>query len=102
MLDYYTYSTNDKYFYGLFNYQFRRFGLTQFDYFRRQGMRENLIFNVLLTPESKQYAEVGYAMNYILRFFRFEFVTSWQDYKYQDFAFRLGIATDIKSILGGF
>ncbi len=101
MLDYYTYSTNDKYFYGLFNYQFRRFGLTQMNYFRRQGIRENLLFNVLLTPESHQYAEVGYAINYILRLLRLEFVTSWQDYKYQAFAVRFGVATDFKSILGG-
>ncbi len=100
MLDYYRYSTNDEYFSGLFNYQFRRFGLTQFDFFRRQGIRENLLLNVLLTPESQQYAEVGYAINYILRFLRVEFVTSWQDYKYQEFAVRFGIATDFQSIFG--
>ncbi len=47
MLDYYLYSTDDEYAYGLFNYQFRRFALTQFDYFRRQGIRENVIFNTL-------------------------------------------------------
>ncbi|MEO6131874.1 MAG: DUF5686 family protein [Saprospiraceae bacterium] len=102
MLDYYTYSTNDRYLYGLFNYQFRRFALTQMNYFRRQGIRENVLFNVLLTPESRQYAEVGYAINYILRFLRIEFVTSWQEYKYQDFAVRVGVATDFQSILGGF
>ncbi len=100
MLDYYTYSTNQEYFYGLFNYQFRRFGLTQFEYFRRQGIRENVIFNVLLTPSSEQYAEIGYSINYILRFMRIEFVTSWQDYTYQDFAVRFGIATDFQSIFG--
>jgi hypothetical protein len=101
MLDYYTYSTNDKYFYGLFNYQFRRFGLTQFNYFRRQGIRENVIFNTLLTKESQQYAEIGYAINYILRFMRIEFVTNWQDYQYQNFAVRFGIATDFQSLFGG-
>ncbi len=100
MLDYYTYSTNDKYFYGLLNYQFRRFGLTQFDYFRRQGIRENVLLNVLLTDESQKYAEVGYSINYILRFFRIEFVTNWQDYKYQNFAVRFGVATDFQSIFG--
>lgn len=100
MLDYYTYSTDDEYFSGLFNYQFRRFGLTQFEFFRRQGIRENVIFNVLLTPESQQYAELGYGINYIFRFMRIEFVTSWQDYKYQDFALRFGVATDFQSLLG--
>ncbi|MEO5906500.1 MAG: DUF5686 family protein, partial [Saprospiraceae bacterium] len=98
MLDYYYYSTNDEFFTGLFNYQFRRFGLTQFDYFRRMGIRENLLLNVLLTPESKKYAEVGYAINYLFRFLRVEFVTSWQEYKYKDFALRVGVATDFQSI----
>jgi hypothetical protein len=56
---------------------------------------------VLLTPESQQYAEVGYGINYILRVLRIEFVTSWQDYKYQDFAVRFGVATDFKSVFGG-
>lgn len=102
MLDYYLYSTKDQYAYGLFNYQFRRFGLTQFDYFRRQGIRENVIFNTLLSPESDQYAEIGYGINYIFRFFRLEFVTSWQDYQYQDFAVRIGIATDFDSIFRRF
>ncbi|MEP6646578.1 MAG: DUF5686 family protein [Saprospiraceae bacterium] len=102
MLDYYTYSTNDQYVYGLFNYQFRRFALTQMNFFRRQGIRENLLFNTLLTPQSQQYAEVGYAINYIFRVLRVEFVTSWQDYRYKDFAIRFGVATDFQSILGGF
>jgi hypothetical protein len=100
MLDYYRYSTNDEYASGLFNYQFRRFALTQFDFFRRQGIRENVLFNVLLTPESQQYAEIGYALNYVLRFLRVEFVTSWQDYTYQDFALRIGVATDFQSLFG--
>ncbi len=102
LLDYYTYSTNDEYVYGLFNYQFRRFMLTQWDYFRRQGIRENIIFNVLVTPESQQYAEVGYAINYILRVLRVEFVTSWQDYQYMDFGIRFGVATDFSAVFGGF
>ncbi len=102
MLDYYTYSSNAEYAYGLFNYQFRHFALTQFEYFKRQGIRENIIFNTLLSPESQQYAEVGYAINYILRFLRVEFITSWQDFKYQEFALRFGIATDFNSIFGGF
>jgi hypothetical protein len=102
MLDYYRHSTREEYAYALFNYQFRRFALTQIHSFRRSGIRENLILNTLFTPTSQQYAEVGYAINYILRVLRIEFVTSWQDFKYQEFGFRFGIATDFKSILGGF
>jgi hypothetical protein len=100
MLDYYLYSTNDEYAYGLFNYQFRRFALTQFEFFRKEGIRENIILNTLITPQSQQYAEIGYAVNYVFRFMRIEFVTSWQDYKYKDFAVRFGIATDFQSIFG--
>ena len=102
MLDYYLYSTNDEFAYGLFNYQFRRFALTQFEHFRRQGIRENVIFNTLISPESNQYAEIGYGINYIFRVARIEFVSSWQDFAYKDFAVRVGIATDFSSIFGGF
>ena len=56
--------------------------------------------NVLLTPTSEQYAEVGYAVNYVFRILRIEFVTSWQDYQYKDFAIRFGVATDFQSIFG--
>lgn len=100
MLDYYFYSTREEYFYSLLNYQFRRLLLTQFEYFQRKGIRENVILNTLFTPESKQYAEVGYAVNYLFRFMRLEFVTSWQEYKYMDFAVRVGIATDFQSLFG--
>jgi len=100
-LDYYTYSTNDEYAYGLFNYQFRRFVLTQINHFRRSGIRENIIFNTLFSPTAQQYGEVGYGVNYIFRVLRIEFVSSWQDFKYKDFAFRVGVATDFKSLFGG-
>ena len=102
MLDYYLHSTRDEYAYGLFNYQFRRFALTQINSLRRSGIRENIIFNALFTPTSQQYAEVGYAINYILRFLRVEFVTAWQDLEYKEFGIRLGVATDFKSLFGGF
>ena len=101
MLDYYLYSTNDEFAYGLFNYQFRHFALTQLTYFKRQGIRENIIFNALLSPDANQYAELGYGINYLLRVIRLEFVTSWQDYKYQNFAVRIGVATDFESLFGG-
>jgi len=100
-LDYYTYSTREEYAYALFNYQFRRFALTQIHDIRRSGIRENVIFNTLFSPTAQQYAEVGYAVNYIFRVLRVEFVSSWQDFTYKDFAFRIGVATDFKSIFGG-
>jgi hypothetical protein len=102
MLDYYLYSTDEEYAYALFNYQFRHFALTQFNHFKRSGIRENIIFNTLFTPQSNQYAEIGYGINYIFRIFRVEFVTSWQDFAYKDFAVRVGIATDFSSIFGRF
>lgn len=101
MLDYYTYSTKEEYAYTLMNYQFRRLALTQLTKFRRSGIRENIILNTLFTPTSQQYAEVGYGVNYIVRVFRIEFVTSWQDFKYKDFSFQIGVASDFQSIFGG-
>lgn len=100
MLDYYLYSTRDKYAYGLFNYQFRRFLITQLPFIRRTGMRENLIFNTLLSPTSDQYMEVGYALNYVLRIIRVELITQWQSFEYQRLGIRVGVATDFRSIFG--
>lgn len=101
MLDYYLYSTNDKYVYGIFNYQFRRLLLTQMPSIRRTGIRENVIFNTLLAPTADTYMEAGYAINYLFRIFRVEVITQWQDFTYRDLGIRVGLATDFQSIFRG-
>jgi hypothetical protein len=59
------------------------------------GIRENIFVNYLATPSSRNYAELGYSIDGILRIFRLEAAASFSSGQYQDYGFRLGIATNI-------
>jgi hypothetical protein len=95
LLDYYTYSTSDKYLTGNVHYQFRRFLVTSLPYVRMLGIREDVFVNYLATPIAKNYTEVGYSIDGILRIFRLEAAASFIDGKYVDYGFRIGVATTI-------
>ncbi len=95
LLDYYKYSTRDQYFTANVHYHFRKFLVTRFPMVRLTGITENVFVNYLATPTSKNYTEVGYGIDGILRIFRLEFATAFQDGKYVDKGFRAGIATSI-------
>ena len=93
LLDYYNYSTSDKYFSGNFHYQFRKFLVTNILLVRMAGIRENVFVNYLATPTSKNYTEVGYSIDGILRIFRLEGAVGFQDGKYLNYGFRIGITS---------
>lgn len=95
LLDYYRYSTADKYLVFNGHYQFRKFLVTTIPYVRLAGIRENIFVNYLATPTSRNYTEVGYSIDGILRIFRLEGAVSFQDGNYVDYGFRIGIATNI-------
>jgi hypothetical protein len=95
LLDYYQFSTSDKYFTANVHYHFRKFLVTAFPMVRLTGIRENVFVNYLASPTSKNYTEVGYSLDGILRFFRLEAAASFQNGKYQNYGFRIGIATSI-------
>jgi len=94
LLDYYRYSTSDKYFSGNFHYQFRKFLFTNIPMVRMMGIHENVFINYLATPTSKNYTEVGYSIDGILRIFRLEGAAAFQDGKYVNYGFRIGITTN--------
>ncbi|HEX6891495.1 MAG TPA: DUF5686 and carboxypeptidase regulatory-like domain-containing protein [Chryseolinea sp.] len=94
LLDYYRYSTSDKYFSGNFHYQFRKFLVTNIPMVRMMGIHENVFVNYLATPTSKNYTEVGYSIDGILRIFRIEGAAAFQDGKYINYGVRLGITTN--------
>ncbi|HTE32969.1 MAG TPA: DUF5686 family protein, partial [Chryseolinea sp.] len=94
LLDYYRYSTSDKYFSGNFHYQFRKFLVTNIPLVRLAGIRENVFVNYLATPTSRNYTEVGYSIDGILRIFRLEGAAAFQDGKYLDYGFRIGITSN--------
>lgn len=95
LLDYYIYSTADKYFTGNVHYQFRRFLVTSFPKLRMMGIRENIFVNYLATPSSQNYFEAGYSIDGILRIFRLEGAVSFINGQYSDYGFRLGITTNL-------
>lgn len=95
LMDYYLYSTSDKYLALIAHYNFRRFLVTSIYELRMLGIRENVFVNYLATPTSKNYTEVGYSIDGILRIFRLEGAVSFRDGKYLDYGFRIGIATNI-------
>lgn len=95
LLDYYLYSTSDKYLSVIAHYNFRRFLVTSIYQMRMLGIRENVFINYLATPTSKNYTEVGYAIDGILRIFRLEGAVAFRDGKYLDYGFRIGITTNL-------
>lgn len=95
LMDYYLYSTSDKYFSANVHYNFRRFLVTSIYEVRMLGIRENIFLNYLATPTSKNYTELGYSIDGILRVFRLEGAVSFRDGKYLGYGFRIGIATNI-------
>jgi hypothetical protein len=95
LLDYYRYSTADKYFVANVHYQFRKFLVTTIPIVRLTGIRENVFVNYLATPTSRNYTEVGYSIDGILRIFRLEAAAAFRDGKYVGYGLRIGIATSI-------
>ena len=95
LMDYYKYSTNDKYFAGNLNYQFRKLLVTRIPLVRMSGVRENFFVNYLANDVSSNYTELGYSINYIFRIFRIEFASAFQDGQYKDWGVRIGIASNL-------
>jgi hypothetical protein len=95
LMDYYRYSTSDKYFVANLHYQFRKFLVTAIPEVRMFGIRENIFVNYLATPTSKNYTEVGYTIDGIFRIFRLEAAAAFRDGQYLNYGFRVGIATNI-------
>lgn len=95
LLPYYLHSTNDPYFSANVHYQFRKLLLTTMPIVRLAGIRENVFVNYLATSSSRNYTEVGYSLDGILRVFRLEAAVAFRDGKYADFGLRVGIATSL-------
>ena len=95
LLDYYRFSTDDRYFSANVHYHFRKFIVTTIPVVRLAGIRENIFVNYLATPASRNYTEVGYSIDGILRFFRLEAAAAFRQGKYLGYGFRFGVATNI-------
>ena len=95
LLDYYKHSTANEYFSANAHYHFRKFLVTRIPLVRVTGITENIFVNYLATPTSKNYTEVGYGIDGILRIFRLEVAAAFQNGQYLNYGFRVGVATSI-------
>ncbi|PTB93538.1 hypothetical protein C9994_12950, partial [Marivirga lumbricoides] len=59
------------------------------------GLKESFFVNYLNTKQSNNYTELGYSLDGILKFFRIEIATNYEDFKYKGIGFRVGIATTL-------
>jgi ribosomal protein L19 len=95
LLSYYNYSTGDQFISGIAYYQFRKFLLTQLPMLRITGVKEMVFLSYLGTPTSENYFEVGYGIDNLFRILRVEAAASFQDYQYNGWGIKIGIATSI-------
>ena len=92
VLDYYRFSTAQRFLEAHTLTEMRQFLLTRIQWFRVQGIKENLIVHYLATPSSNHYAELGYGLDIGIRFpFRVEILGSFEGFKYQRMAFIVGL-----------
>ncbi len=97
LLDYYKYSTKDKYLSINAQYQFRKFLFSQIPDVWLMGIKENIFVNTLSTPSSENYWEAGYAIENIFHLFRVEFAASFKGTQYQNWGVLIGVSSVFSS-----
>lgn len=93
LMDYYRYSTRDKFLAVNAHYQFRKFLLSQIPEVWMLGIKENIFVNALSTPYSDNYWEAGYALENIFRIFRIEVAASFNGNQYRDWGILIGVSS---------
>ena len=92
VLDYYRFSTSQRFVEVHILTEMRQFLLTQIQWFRVMGIQENLIVHYLATPSSNNYTELGYGLDVGIRFpIRIEILGSFENFKYQRLGFIVGL-----------
>jgi hypothetical protein len=95
LLDYYLYSTSDRYVMASGHFHFRKLLVSRFPMMRLAGLSENLFVNYLATPVLGNYVEAGYGLDNLLRLFRIEAAVSMIRGDYQTWGLRIGVASSI-------
>ncbi|KAA9325478.1 DUF5686 and carboxypeptidase regulatory-like domain-containing protein [Adhaeribacter soli] len=90
LLDYYLYSTNNRYFEAHFSHHFNGFILNKLPFIRRGKLQEVLNVNYLNTIESRNYVEVGIGLEHIFKILRADFYTGFQEGEKVRSGFRVG------------
>ncbi|AKD02545.1 DUF5686 domain-containing protein [Pontibacter korlensis] len=79
LLDYYRYSTNNRYLEAHYEHHFNGFLFNKIPLFRRLKWQEVVSLNYLNTQESRNYLELGLGIEHIFKVLRVDFVTSFQE-----------------------
>ena len=79
LLDYYRYSTSNRYLEGHFEHHFNGFLFNKIPLFRRLKWQEVVSLNYLNTQESRNYMELGFGIEHIFKVIRVDLVTSFQE-----------------------
>lgn len=87
----YRFSTKGAYLQGHVINEFKKLLLTQLSFVRMKGLKEDIFFNYLNSPVLKNYMEVGYGIDGILKAVRLEFVGSFENGKYLRSGLKLGV-----------
>ncbi|HET8859518.1 DUF5686 and carboxypeptidase regulatory-like domain-containing protein [Marivirga sp.] len=95
LLDYYRFSTDQYYSQAFIFHRFRKLFITQIPVTRFMGLKEGIFLNYLYTPDSNNYTELGYSLDGIVRFFRIEVATQYENMQYKGWGLRIGIATTL-------
>ncbi|GHB75627.1 DUF5686 and carboxypeptidase regulatory-like domain-containing protein [Persicitalea jodogahamensis] len=90
MLPYYQYSTSNKFFQGHILWDSQRFVLTRLPFVRLAGLSEVLQVHYLSTPAVRNYTELVYGLDGIIRLFRVEVVGQFTGNRYQGLGLRVG------------
>ncbi|MBD1398616.1 carboxypeptidase-like regulatory domain-containing protein [Pontibacter sp. JH31] len=91
LLDYYRYSTNNRYLEGHYEHHFNGFLFNKIPLFRRLKWQEVVSLHYLNTQESDNYAELGLGIEHIFKVLRVDFVTSFQERQKVRSGIRIGL-----------
>jgi hypothetical protein len=90
MLPYYTYSTASRFFQAHATFSTQRFMITRIEALRTTGISETLQLHYLSVPTIRNYSEVVYGIDDILRVLRLEAVAQFHGTHFQGMGWRFG------------
>lgn len=90
-------STNEWFVEGFFKYEFHHLALKFIPGLNRTKMTESLYLSYFTNPIVKNYLEIGYSLNSILRFFNVGVFVGFENGRYANFIYKIDITLNPKN-----
>lgn len=90
LLDYYRFSTRDKFLEAHYEHHFNEFIFNKIPYVKRLNLQAVASLNYLTTPSAGHYLEVGAGIEHIFKFLRVDYFTSIRNGNYAGSGIRVG------------